>query len=112
MTTVVVATRRAGELAGRKAGRPPRRPEATHDLGLADVYLLLRRVDRPRALAWVSESRLVEGGEGKWTKLPDAVIRLSGQPEQVVEFGGEYSKSKLNSFHADCVSRERGYELW
>jgi hypothetical protein len=113
-TAVVVATAAAAKRHGGHGARRPRRSEATHDLGLASVYLHLCRTQPVRAKHWVSEAALSagDGGEGRGRKLPDALIRMPDGTETVIEFGGEYNKHKLADFHADCVERQRPYELW
>lgn len=110
--TVVIASKQTGNKYGFPAGRAPRPSETTHDLALAAVYLLYTQIAPSRAAAWISESRLIEAGEGRASKLADALIRLPSGDETVIEFGGEYSKQKLLSFHEDCAERERSYELW
>lgn len=110
-TSVAVASREADKRYGCPAGHPPRRSEATHDLGLAAVYLRFLRCDPARAKAWISEASLVAAGEGRTSKLADALLRFPSG-ETVIEFGGEYGKSKLQAFHDDCAERDRSYELW
>lgn len=110
-TSTVVASRQIGKRYGSPAGRAPRRAEATHDLGLAAVYLHFLRHDSVSANAWVSEAGLVAAGEGRDSKLADALLRLPFG-ETVIEFGGEYGKAKLEAFHDDCAERSRSYELW
>ena len=111
-TMVVVASRATCKRFGSPSARPPRRAEATHDLGLASVYLLFLQDAPDRAAAWISEAWLIREGEGRCSKLADAMLRLPSGQEIVIEFGGEYSKEKLHAFHADCQNRNRGYELW
>jgi len=110
-TSVALASREAGKRYGCPAGHAPRRSEATHDLGLAAVYLHFLRRDSARAKAWISEASLVAAGEGRASKLADALLRFPSG-ETVIEFGGEYGKAKLEAFHEDCADRGRSYELW
>jgi hypothetical protein len=110
--TVVIATAEAAKRLGGHGGRRPRRSEATHDLGLAAVYLHFLATAPRRAANWISEAGLTRRGEGRHSKLADALVTGSNGPGTVIEFGGEYSKAKLAEFHADCEERQRRYELW
>jgi hypothetical protein len=109
---IVVATTRAADQFGGAGGRPPRASETTHDLGLAVVFLQLLRSAPERARGWVSEAALVRGDDVAAHKLPDALILEPHGEETVIEFGGEYSKAKLATFHQDCLSLARRYEVW
>jgi len=109
---VVFASPSAACRFGGQPGRVPRRSEATHDLGLASVYLLFLREVPTRATSWVGESQLVREKSPTARKVPDALIRTRRGDETVIEFGGEYSKGKLAEFHDDCAERGRRYELW
>lgn len=111
-TPIVYASTQAAARFGGHPGRIPRRAEATHDLGLADVFLLILRDSPERARSWIAESQLVKGRTGVSRKVPDALIRSRRGVETVIEFGGEYSKAKLGEFHDDCADRGRRYELW
>jgi hypothetical protein len=111
-TPVVFATQLAASRFGGQPGRVPRRAEATHDLGLASVFLLILSETPENARSWVAESELVKGKSIAATKVPDALIRSRRGVETVIEFGGEYSKGKLAEFHEDCAMRGRRYQLW
>ncbi len=111
-TPVVFATRAAASRYGGQVGRLSRPSEATHDLGLASVYLLFHQATPAKAKCWISEARLVRGMQGASRKVPDALIRTRRGRETVIEFGGEYAKAKLLEFHQDCAERGRSYELW
>ncbi len=113
-TSFVLATSQAGRtFGGYVADRAPRQSEASHDLHLAQVYLLYR-VDRPAsAKRWVSEHQLYAEGGGRGERLPDAILRHPSRnrsKDYIIEFGGAYSKSKLSEFHA-ALSHLR-YEIW
>ncbi len=97
---------------GGHPGRVPRRSEATHDLGLASVFLRLLAEQPAKARSWVPESELVKAHKRNSSKIPDALLRTKSGRETVIEFGGEYSKAKLIEFHEDCAARRRGYQLW
>lgn len=107
----VIASVEAGHRFGGHGGRAPRASEASHDIGLSEVYLAVRRADPRRAERWISEAALYEQGWGRDAKLPDAVVRESGG-DLAIEFAGGYSKRKLQEFHDYCEERELPYELW
>jgi hypothetical protein len=111
-TPIIIATRRAAGKYGGHGGRKPRRTETTHDIGLAAVYLRLLQDDPDRAKNWVSEAALIAQGGGRNEKLPDAIIRTRSDRATVIEFGGQYSKGKLEEFHAAAEKRGLPYELW
>jgi hypothetical protein len=111
-TPIVYAIRQAASRFGGQPGRVPRRAEATHDLGLAQVFLKFLRENPARARRWIAESDLVQGRPRSPQKVPDALIRTKSGKETAIEFGGEYTKEKLTAFHEDCAERGRSYELW
>jgi hypothetical protein len=85
--------------------------QATHDLGVAAIWLRFREVAPQWAAAWRSEDLLAHTRQGE--KLPDAF--LVDQAEQVlwvVEFGGSYDAQRVQTFHQDCVTRSLPYQLW
>ena len=112
-TRIYFATTRATNLfGGRAPGRIKQEFQATHDLGVSEMYLLLRR-DRPEiALHWIGEDVLAPHRRGQ--KLPDAVIARGAElrPELVLEFGGACGKARLVDFHADSEERKLPYEIW
>lgn len=113
-TALVYATRVAVRMfGGFTGGRGPRPSEATHDLHLAQVFLLFQRANPTLAKRWCSEAEQYAEGKGRGERLPDAIIRgrRGGEPPaQIIEFGGAYSRAKLIEFHhalsAFC------YEVW
>jgi hypothetical protein len=106
-----VASKKAGNRFGGHGGRMPLGTHRTHDLHMAAVFLLLRRSDPDTAKCWVFEERLRRDGRSKSEKLPDAMIQ-NGTSRKVVEFGGAYSKKKLEVFHGYCAGQELPYEVW
>ena len=83
--------------------------QITHDLHVAQIYLLTLRRCPERARAWISEDKLAPSRVHQ--KLPDAIIRLPAG-DLVVEFGGAYRPERLLRIHEDCVGRGIAYELW
>lgn len=112
-TTVYFATTLCARLfGGVRLGQVPRAFHVSHDLGVAEMFLALRR-QRPAAVSlWIDEDRLAPLRRGE--KLPDAVL-ASGPSSDilcVLEWGGLYSKKRLTSFHLDCEGRGLPYEIW
>lgn len=111
LTPIVAASKIAGNWLGGHGGRLPRTSEASHDLCLAQVYLQLLSGQPERAKKWVSEAELYHRGGGRNQKLPDAVVWGRGV-KTAIEFGGAYSKKKLEDFHAYCEENGFAYEIW
>lgn len=111
-TTIAYATKTAAVRYGGFSGRAPRRSEATHDLALGQVYLAYLRTSPKVAAAWIPEAAIVKGARADTQKVADALLRFPDKSEVIIEFGGEYDKAKLTSFHLDCERRGRGYQLW
>ena len=112
-TTVYFATTHCARLfGGIRLGRIPRAFHVSHDLGVAAMFLAIRR-QRPDTISlWIDEDRLAPFRRGE--KLPDAVLAAapSASPSYVLEWGGLYSKRRLKSFHLDCEGRGLPYEIW
>lgn len=85
--------------------------QATHDLGVAQVWLRLREIAPHLADAWAGEDAIAHTRLGQ--KLPDAVV-VHGERRRtlVVEFAGAYGPQRLRAFHHDCQSRNLPYCLW
>jgi hypothetical protein len=116
-TLCVSASKTAVNRFGGHGGRPPRSVERTHDIHMAQVYLIYRE-KYPELLAhWVFEEKIKaerrrEAREATYgQKLPDVILR-SGRDIRVVEFGGAYGKDKLVSFHRYCKEHAFPYEIW
>ena len=107
-----IATTLAARSFGGHGGRFPRESERTHDLHMSAVFLRYRLAHPELIPFWKSEARILwERGGLKKEKLPDAVLELPDQ-RHIVEFGGAYSKTKLESFHEYCSSVGASYEVW
>lgn len=111
-TPAVIASRKAGVSFGGYGGKRPKRVEENHDVHLAAVFLKLRANTPDLARTWASEetirrSRPNAPGE----KLPDAIVRTDGG-EKIIDFGGEYSAEKIESFHHWAEKKAIGYEFW
>lgn len=125
-TTVYVATAKAAHYFGGYAqGVLKHAYQATHDLGVAAVYLHFRAEAPASAAEWVGEDVIrrtrrapspASPGRGRrrpTDKLPDAVLGQSPtRPRLVIEFGGAYPATRVKHFHDDCQSRGLPYEIW
>ena len=107
-----IATEQASQRFGGTARGSLRHPtQATHDLGVAQVWLRFLRANPALAAAWHGEDLLASTRRGE--KLPDAFI-LGDQNTVtwVIEFGGDYDAGRVNTFHQDCAARQLPYQLW
>lgn len=93
------------------AGKPIRKMQASHDLGLGSLYLHFRSERMADGEKW--------NGEFTYTcfeatgQRPDAVLLgPSGSPEKAIEYGGIYSTKRIDRFHHWCQARSLPYELW
>ncbi len=93
----------------RATGRLKRPLQASHDLGLAEVYLTVRQ-DRPHlAKFWFGEDIAPK----QLGSVPDAIyINGDGKTSLAFEFCGLYSVKRLRAFHHHCAQRRLRYELW
>ena len=102
----------AGVYGGAAAGKLKTGYQATHDLGVSEMYLRLVRESPADAARWVGEDRLAPHYRGG--KLPDAALtdRPDARPKLVLEFGGAYDKRRVAAFHRFCADRRLPYEVW
>ena len=106
-----MATERAGRLFGSRSGHLVREIERSHDLLLAEVYLLYREQLPELAATWVGEDALPVAQRG--VKNPDAFLfDDSHQPRRVIESAGAYSQKQVETFHRYCTDARLPYELW
>lgn len=91
--------------------KPSHQMQASHDLGLAALYLFFRTQRPDDAAIWVGE-KAYTCFDGK-TQRPDAVLLdAAGKPYKAIEFGGLYNSKRLDRFHRWCQQRSLPYELW
>lgn len=111
-TTAYIATERAAQLyGGRTRGELKHPMQATHDLGVAAVWLCLHHQAPAWADAWRGEDQLAHTRRGE--KLPDAfIVNGAGETVWVIEFGGAYDAARVEEFHLDCAAREIPYQIW
>jgi hypothetical protein len=109
---VWLATETAAQIYGGAARGELKHPtQATHDLGVAAVWLRLNQIAPEWASAWRGEDLMAHTRRGQ--KLPDAfLVNDRDQVIWVIEFGGGYDAERVEAFHQDCVSRKLPYQLW
>lgn len=110
--SAVLATRQTANFFGGDPGRHPKAAEQNHDVHLAAVYLHIR-LHRPAWTDhWISEQRIKRSRpDAPGEKLPDAMVEDSGR-KIAIEFGGAYTKEKVQGFHEFCQRKGLSYELW
>jgi hypothetical protein len=110
--TVFIATEQfSRQLGGRHRGELKHPMQATHDLGVAQIWLHLHRHEPELANAWRSEDLLAHTRRGE--KCPDAfIVDQSEKVIAVVEFGGAYHAERIREFHHDCSIRSLPYQIW
>ncbi len=111
-STVWIATEQAAQIYGGKSrGELKHATQATHDLGVAAVWLRLRNIAPHWADAWRGEDQLAHTRQGE--KVPDAfLVDTNNTVQCVIEFGGAYDADRVKAFHADCAARSLPYQLW
>lgn len=109
--TAYIATAAAAEMFGGKAGQFKNEAQATHDLGVTQVWMHFDKHQPALAHAWRGEDVMASTRVGQ--KLPDAfVIDPSDEVKIVIEFGGAYNAQRLRDFHRDCEQRNLPYQIW
>ncbi|TWU58962.1 hypothetical protein Poly51_17430 [Rubripirellula tenax] len=112
-TPVYTATSKSSKMFGGRGGKRLKLSfHATHDLGVSQMFLNLRRNDADKAATWIGEDDLAPFRYRQ--KLPDAVLAKAPdqRPRLVLEFGGSYDKQRVEAFHRDCQKRHLPYEIW
>lgn len=110
--TVWIATERGAQFYGAvRRGELKQPTQATHDLGVAAVWMRLNEIAPQWADAWRGEDLFAQTRHGQ--KLPDAfIVDPQEQTQCVIEFGGGYDMARVAEFHADCAQRNLPYQLW
>ncbi|MCA9011936.1 MAG: hypothetical protein KDB01_19425 [Planctomycetaceae bacterium] len=111
-TGVFIATERTARLfGGRCRGELTHPAQATHDLGVAAIWIQLSQSCPKTAIAWLGEEMLAHTRVGQ--KCPDAfIVDDAGSVSSVIEFGGDYDRNRIQEFHEDCERRNLPYQLW
>ena len=109
--TVFLGTQRLANALGGTCGHPLNHHSATHDLGVAGVYLHLWRTQPELALAWQGEDLVAPSRHRQ--KLPDAILyNRAGEAMMAVEFIGDYPAERIRAFVDDCAARGLPYEVY
>ena len=96
---------------GRMTGEVKKDLQATHDLGVAQVWLQLDISAPDWADLWQGEDVMAHTRRGQ--KLPDGfIVDRNGTTICVIEFGGAYDEQRIRDFHEDCAQRSIPYQLW
>jgi hypothetical protein len=111
-TRAFIATPKAAQLLGGRGNLQLKHPtQATHDLGVAAVWLHLNEHAPAWAEAWRGEDLLAHTRRGE--TLPDAfIVDEEHEPLWVIEFGGAYDAGRVQEFHEDCQVRQLPYQMW
>ncbi len=92
-------------------GEVKREMQATHDLGVAQIWLQLDLQSPQLADSWCGEDLMAHTRKGQ--KLPDGfIVDAQGATLCVIEFGGSYDQPRIREFHEDCAQRALPYQLW
>ncbi len=112
MCQVFYATPRAANwLGGSRTGTIPRPFHVAHDLGVAAMFFAVWKSIPDLPHQWIDEEMLAPMRKGE--KLPDALLGTDiNRPICVLEFGGQYGKNRLQSFHDDCEERGLPCQIW
>ena len=85
--------------------------QASHDLGLAELFLYFRQNRSEDAILWRGEN--ASDVTDLKSQRPDAVLLdSSGYEARVIEYGGLYNAKRLDRLHRCCKQRSLPYELW
>ena len=110
-TRIYWASAAATNLVGGVGGRIRQPLQVEHDLGVAEIWAKRRK---EADLTWISEdifrSWYVRDAR---TKVPDALLvdAEAKTVKRVLEYGGQYSRQRLEAFHGYWSSRAP-YEIW
>jgi hypothetical protein len=101
---------------GGVGGRLRQALQLQHDLGVAEIWARRGQDAGPR---WLSEDAYRAHCQlERKSKVPDAVILDTRAPDKhgallrVIEFGGRYSRQRLENFHRFWSRRGVDYEIW
>jgi hypothetical protein len=108
---ILWATGAATRLVGGVGGRIRQPLQVQHDLGVAEIWA---RRPIESDLKWISEDIF-----RRWfvrdarTKVPDALLvdASANKVKRVLEYGGQYSRKRLEDFHRYWSGRAP-YEIW
>jgi hypothetical protein len=112
LATVIFATSKSTALFGKGALPKIKLTQMTHDLQLAEIFLVYRSRGLPID-QWLGEDHLPHS----WPiqQRPDSVLkRTDGTIYRAIEYGGDYSPERLAELHEALSSIGDGlpYEIW
>lgn len=114
--TICWATSRAARLYGGLATFDRRSSQLEHDLDTTSVLVRLHETRPELADQWVGEEILRRDfapQSRSMRKIPDGAIVLSDEIVRVVEFGGQYSATRLRRFDTHFYKKHGiPYDLW
>ena len=94
---VYYATDLGRGLLGRPPVKPPKDIQATHDLGLSDVYLAYRqRWPKLTAKCWLNESEYAHH-RGRCEKVEDAMLCRNHEVLLMVDYAGAYRPDRVKA---------------
>lgn len=110
-TSYIATSRTAKRFGGRVHGELKNGLHATHDLGVARIWLHFDEHFPRWADAWRGEDLMAHTRRGE--KLPDGfIVDAQEQVVCVIEFGGSYDEQRVREFHDDCRQRQLSYQIW
>jgi len=85
--------------------------QVTHDLGVTAMWTWYFQHKSQLIQHWVGEDLVKADFQSE--SLPDAVINNpDGESVLLLEFGGQYSRERIEAFHEMAFSRQLPYQIW
>ena len=112
LVTIIFSTNKSTALFGKGALPKIKLTQMTHDLHLAEVFLIYRLRGLPMD-EWIGEDNF----PGSWSlrQRPDGLLRRAdGTIYRAIEYGGDYAPERLRELHdgfSSC-STKLAYEVW
>lgn len=107
------STDQAVTVFGGAGGRIRQPLQVQHDIGVAAMFFSRKALVSDHRSAWVGEDVVRKLPTTLGAKVPDALLLGAGlKPVKAIEFGGSYSKRRLQVFHDYCESHRLPYEIW
>ncbi|MFK7818491.1 MAG: hypothetical protein AB8G99_07225 [Planctomycetaceae bacterium] len=105
------ATRQAAKLMAGSSGQLRQPLQAEHDLGTTATYLACLK--RDSEMLWLGEDIVRRRFGDDVRKVPDALIINRQQSiQRAIEFGGQYGRRRLETFHRFWKHRNTAWEIW
>ncbi len=98
---------------GGTGGRIRQPLQIQHDLGVAAMFFSRQAFIAEKNCVWIGEDIVRKLPLSLRSKIPDALlVSAELKPKRAIEFGGSYSKQRLQAFHDYCKSNRLPYEIW